>query len=498
MRRPSATHILAIDQSTSATKTMLFNRRGKLVDRISLAHRAYYPSPGFVEHDPGEIFRNTLSGMEKILAKNEVGPAELAGIAITNQRETAMIWDRNTGEPVTRAAVWQCQRGAEYCAELKEKGYSGMIAEKTGLLIDPYFSASKLHWIMRSYPDLAGKAEKGELLLGTMDSWLLWKLTGGKIHATDYSNACRTMLFNIKTLLWDEELMELFGLHPIMFPEVKFSDEIFGTTDPGILFDLPVPIAGLMGDSHAALVGQQCFMPGMGKATYGTGSSVMIHTGTDPGVPPKGLVTSIGYGMQKKIQYVSEGNIHSTGDTINWLIHELELIISADEAEVLATSVEDNQEVYLVPAFTGLGAPYWDHSARACLSGMSRNTTRAHVARAALESIAYQIRALIQQMETQGNTLLKELRVDGGPTRNNFLMQFQADILGRKVICSGIEEISALGASYLAGLATGFWKDPEEIRDLKEPGRVYEPAMDREKANMLYDGWTRAVERARL
>ena len=498
MMTPSATHILAIDQSTSATKTMLFNRKGKLVDRISLAHQAYYPSPGFVEHDPGDIFRNTLSGMEKILAKNEVGPAELAGIAITNQRETAMIWDRNTGEPVTRAAVWQCQRGAEYCAELKEKGYSGMIAEKTGLLIDPYFSASKLHWIMRTFPELAGKAEKGELLLGTMDSWLLWKLTGGKVHATDYSNACRTMLFNIKTLLWDEELMELFGLHPTMFPEVKFSDEIFGTTNPGTLFDLPVPIAGLMGDSHAALVGQQCFMPGMGKATYGTGSSVMIHTGTDPGVPPEGLVTSIGYGMQLKIQYVFEGNIHSTGDTINWLIHELELITSADEAEVLATSVEDNQEVYLVPAFTGLGAPYWDHSARACLSGMSRNTTRAHVARAALESIAYQIRDLIQQMETQGNTTLKELRVDGGPTRNNFLMQFQADILGRKVICSGIEEISALGATYMAGLATGFWKDPEEIRDLKEPGRVYEPAMDREKANMLYDGWTRAVERARF
>ena len=498
MRTHSATHILAIDQSTSATKTMLFNRKGKLVDRISLSHRAYYPSPGFVEQDPGEIFRNTLSGMEKILAKNKVLPAELAGIAITNQRETAMIWDRNTGEPVTRAAVWQCQRGAEYCEEIKVKGYSGMIAEKTGLLIDPYFSASKLHWIMRTYPELAGRAEMGELLLGTMDSWLLWRLTGGKVHATDYSNACRTMLFNIKTLQWDAELMDLFGLFPNMFPEVRFSDEIFGTTDPGTLFDLPVPIAGLMGDSHAALVGQQCFAPGMGKATYGTGSSVMIHTGIDPGVPPEGLVTSIGYGIQNKIHYVFEGNIHSTGDTINWLIHELGLINSADEAEKLATSVKDNQEVYLVPAFTGLGAPYWDHSARACLSGMSRNTTRAHVARAALESIAYQIRDLIRQMETQGNTPLKELRVDGGPTRNNFLMQFQADILGRKVICSGIEEISALGATYVAGLATGFWKDLEEIRALKDAGRVYEPAMDQEKASRLYDGWTRAVERARL
>jgi glycerol kinase len=373
-----------------------------------------------------------------------------------------------------------------------------MIAEKTGLIIDPYFSASKLHWIMQAHPELNQKAEKGELLLGTMDSWLLWKLTGGKVHATDYSNACRTMLFNIKTLQWDEELMALFGLFPGMFPEIKFSDEIFGYTDPRVLFDIPVPVSGLLGDSHAALVGQQCFMPGMGKATYGTGSSVMINTGTDPGVPPEGLVTSIGYGMQKTVQYVFEGNIHSTGDTINWLIHELELIKSVDEAEALATSVEDNQGVYLVPAFAGLGAPYWDHRARACISGMSRNTTRAHVARAALESIAFQIRDLILQMETRENIPLRELRVDGGPTRNNFLMQFQADLLGRKVLCSEIEEISALGATYMAGLATGFWKDLEEVRALKDPGKVFSPAMEQDKIKKLCDGWTRAIERARL
>lgn len=498
MRTPSGNCILTIDQSTSATKTMLFDRQGKLIDRVSIAHQAYYPSPGFVEHDPEEIFRNTLSGIEKILLKNKITPEQLAGIAITNQRETAMIWERNSGEPVTRAAVWQCQRGAGYCAELKEKGYSGMIAEKTGLLIDPYFSASKLHWIMQAHPELTRKAEKGELLLGTMDSWLLWRLTGGKVHATDYSNACRTMLFNIKSLQWDEELMDLFSLYPGMFPEVKFSDEVFGTTDPRILFDNPVPISGLLGDSHAALVGQHCFTPGMGKATYGTGSSVMIHTGTGPDVPPEGLVTSIGYGMQKTIHYVFEGNIHSTGDTINWLIHELELIRGVDEAETLATSVEDNQGVYLVPAFAGLGAPYWDHRARACISGMSRNTTRAHVARAALESIAYQIRDLILQMETRGNIPLKELRVDGGPTRNNFLMQFQADLLGRKVICSEIEEISALGATYMAGLATGFWKDPEEIHALRDPGKVFEPEMDPGKVELLCEGWSRAVKRARL
>ncbi len=498
MINPSATHILTIDQSTSATKTMLFDSQGKLTDRISIAHQAFYPSSGFVEHDPEEIFRNTLSGIEKILLKNKITQEKLAGIAITNQRETAMIWDRNSGEPVTRAAVWQCQRGTAYCAELKERGYSEMIAEKTGLLIDPYFSASKLHWIMQAHPELNHRAQQGELLMGTMDSWLLWRLTRGKIHATDYSNACRTMLFNIKTLQWDEELIDLFGLHPSMFPEVKFSDELFGTTDPDILFDVPIPIAGLLGDSHAALVGQHCFFPGMGKATYGTGSSVMVYTGTVPYDPPEGLVTSIGYGMQNTIHYVFEGNIHSTGDTINWLIHELGLIESGEEAESLATSVEDNQGVYLVPAFAGLGAPYWDPQARACISGMSRNTTRAHVARAALESIAYQIRDLIRQMETLGNMSLKELRVDGGPTRNRFLMQFQADLLNRKVICSDIEEISALGATYMAGLATGFWKDLEEIQALKDPGREFNPLMEKEKMEMLCEGWVRAVKRARL
>jgi len=490
--------ILTIDQSTSATKSMLFDRKGKLQGRVSLPHQQHYPLPGFVEHDPMEIFHNTLEGVEQVLSEYKVKPDELAALAITNQRETAMIWDRHTGQPESNAAVWQCQRGVNYCRELKEKGLSGRISEKTGLIIDPYFSASKLHWIMENRPELKEKASEGKLLLGTMDSWLLWKLTGGKIHATDYTNACRTLLFNIKTLQWDEELIGLFGLHRSMFPEVKFNDEIFGFTDPDILFHAPVPISGLMGDSHAALFGQQCFLPGMGKATYGTGSSVMIHSGELPTDPPEGLVTSIGYGMEHKIQYVYEGNIHSTGDTINWLIHELQLIKSASETEGLALEIPDNQGVYLVPAFAGLGAPYWDNKARACLSGMSRNTTRSHIVRAALESIAYQVSDLIRLIESQSGIRLQELRVDGGPTRNNFLMQFQADMLGRKVFRSEIEELSALGATYMAGLATGFWKDLKEISALREGVQVFKPAMNETEAEKLYDGWIRAVRRTTL
>lgn len=491
-------YILAIDQSTSATKAILFDSGGRVVDRSTLTHRQFYPSTGFVEHDPSEIFENTRRAIGQVLSVNQVQATDLASVAITNQRETALIWDKETGLPVANAAVWQCQRGAGYCAELREKGVGTLISEKTGLIIDPYFSASKLHWIMNHKPGLKDRAGSGNLLIGTIDTWLLWKITGGRIHATDFSNACRTLLFNIKNLDWDDELIELFDLHRSMFPEVKFSDEIFGHTDPEIIFDIPVPISGIIGDSHAALFGQNCFTPGMGKATYGTGSSIMMNIGEHPADPPEGLVTSIGYGVDEKIFYVFEGNIHSTGDTINWLKNELQLIERTDETEKLATGVEDNNGVYFVPAFVGLGAPYWDNAARACLSGISRNTTRAHVVRAALESIAYQIKDLIVLMETRGEIRLQELRVDGGPTRNNFLMQFQADILNRPVIRSEIEEVSALGATFLAGLATGFWKDMEEIAALRQTDQTFQPGMDQAESSKLYEGWKRAVDRARL
>ncbi len=491
-------YILAIDQSTTATKIMLFDRTASLVARLSLPHEQIYPESGFVEHDPQEIFDNTRSGMIRILEENKTHTGEVAALSITNQRETAMIWDRSTGEPLHNAVVWQCQRGAPYCDELRDRGLEEMFLEKTGLIIDPYFSASKLRWIMNHVPDAKKKAEKGELLLGTMDTWLLWKLTGGRVHATDHSNACRTMLYNIVGLKWDEELMPLFDLHPSMFPECRYSDEIFGHTDPSILPGEPVPISGLLGDSHAALFGQHCFTPGMAKATYGTGSSIMMNIGREPLTAPKGLVTSIGFSMKGNVDYVYEGNIHSTGDTINWLVNELELIDGAGETEALATSVPSANGVYMVPAFVGLGAPYWDHQARATLSGISRDTRKPHVVRAVLESIAYQVRDLIDLMEKEGDIELKVLRVDGGPTRNNFLMQFQADMLNREVVRSAIEEISALGSASMAGLATGFWKDLDEILSLRKGDDLFRPGMKEDLRSELYKGWMKAVERTLL
>lgn len=493
-----ATYVLAIDQSTSATKVMLFDQNATLIHRVSLSHHQYYPQAGYVEHDANEIFQNTINGIEKLLDATNTSPDQIVSLAITNQRETSLIWDKNTGEPVANAAVWQCQRGREYCDLLKKQGLESKVKEKTGLIIDPYFSASKLMWFMQNVSGLHEKAKQGNLLLGTMDTWLLYKLSGGKVHATDYSNACRTMLFDIKTLSWDDELIRLFDLETSMFPELKYSDEIFGYTDPSVIFDRAVPIAGLLGDSHAALFGQNCTTPGFGKATYGTGSSVMMNIGNEPLEPPKGLVTSIGFGRNRTIDYVFEGNIHATGDTINWLKNEMQLINDASETEALASSVEGNGGVYLVPAFVGLGAPYWDNEARACIVGMSRNSTKAHIVRAALESIAYQIKDLVDLMGTESSVQLKELRVDGGPTRNNLLMQFQADVLQGTVERANIEEISALGATFMAGLATGFWKDMDEIKALRKSDRVFSPEMKDSEVNLLYSGWKKAVEKARL
>jgi glycerol kinase len=491
-------YILAIDQSTSASKVMLFNKKAGLVSRVSLPHQQYYPRQGFVEHDAEEIFANVVKGMEQIVSESSVSVNDIAGIAITNQRETSLIWDKTSGKPIARAAVWQCQRGVAYCDQLKAEGKEPLVLEKTGMIVDPYFSASKLRWILNNTSGAKEKAKKGDLLLGTMDCWLLWKLSGGKVHATDHSNACRTLLFNIKTLKWDEELMQMFDLPAGMFPRLKFSDEVFGYTDPSVVFGQSVPIAGLIGDSHAALFGQNCFFPGMAKATYGTGSSIMMNIGNVPLPAPSGLVTSVGYGRDGKIDYVFEGNIHCTGDTINWLKNELQLINSASETEALATSVESTKGTYLVPAFIGLGAPYWDNLARASITGISRDTTKAHIVRAALESIAYQVKDLIDLMVNEGGIQFKELRVDGGPTRNNFLMQFQCDMLGREVVRSTIEEVSALGATFLAGLATGFWNNLEEIKAMYSSDRTFTVRKAPEETRKLYSGWKKAVEKTRL
>lgn len=491
-------YIVSIDQSTSASKIILFNRQAQLCRRVSIPHRQYYPEPGFVEHDAMEILNNVLAGLKRILSEANIQEKEIAGIALTNQRETALIWDKKTGQPLANAAVWQCQRGSEYCKELIENGYSDTIQHKTGLIIDPYFSASKLRWIMKNGNGLEEKAQNGEILLGTIDSWLLYKLSGGKVHATDHSNACRTMLFNIHTLEWDSELLDLFSIHKSMLPEVKFSDEIFAYTDPEVIFEQAHPIAGLIGDSHAAFFGQNCFEPGIGKATYGTGSSVMMNIGNTPLDPPKGLVTSIGFSRNKSIDYVFEGNIHCTGDTLNWLKNELKLIKDVAETELLAASVDSNKGVYLVPAFVGLGAPYWDNEARAVIVGMSRDSQKAHIVRAALESIAYQVKDLVELMGTYNTVQLQDLRVDGGPTRNDFLMQFQADMIHGRVERANMEEISALGAAFLAGLATGFWSNLEEIKALRKSDKTFYPLMEKAETNTLYKGWKSAVAKSQL
>ena len=488
-------YILAIDQSTSASKVMLFDQQAKLIHRVSKSHQQYYPQPGFVEHDPEEIFENVRQGMLEVINQTNTPIDEIAAIAITNQRETSMIWDRTTGKSICNSAVWQCQRGTEFCNKLKERGLNELIRGKTGLIIDPYFSASKLRWIIHNVSGAKDKAAKGELLLGTMDSWLLWKLTGGKVHATDYSNACRTMLFNIKDLTWDNELIDLFELDKSMFPEVKFSDEVFGETSTEVVLDKPIPISGLIGDSHGALFGQNCFIPGIGKSTYGTGSSVMMNIGKKPLDPPQGLVTSIGFGCNRTIDYVFEGNIHCTGDTINWLKNELELIRDASETESIATTVENNGGVYMVPAFVGLGAPYWNNEARACIVGMSRDSRKAHVVRAALESIAYQVKDLVDLMGSNASVQLTDLRVDGGPTKNDFLMQFQANMLEGKVARSNIEEISALGATFLAGLAIGLWKDLKEIESLRKTDKTFIANQPADEINRLYCGWKKAVKK---
>ena len=494
----SKNFILSIDQSTSATKVMLFDRKSELVHKVSIPHRQYYPRPGFVEHDAEEIFRNAVAGMQSVVSETGISATEIAAVSITNQRETALIWDATTGKPVANAAVWQCQRGAEFCHILKSRGLSSMIQEKTGLITDPYFSASKLWWMINNIKGIKELAAEMKLLWGTIDSWLLWKLTGGKVHATDYTNACRTLLFNINTLGWDDELKDLFELNGLKFPDIRYSDDIFGYTDPSVVFDEPLPVSGLTGDSHGAFFGHQCFMPGVGKATYGTGSSVMMNIGARPLPPPHGLVTSVGYGTKNEIAFVFEGNIHCTGDTVSWLKNEMQLIKSASESEELAVSVSGNNGVYLVPAFVGLGAPYWDNEARACITGMGRDTTKAHVVRAALESIAYQVKDLANLMGSCGEISLSSLRADGGVTRNKFLMQFQADVLHGSVERSGIEEVSALGSAFLAGLGTGFWKDMEEIEHLHKPEKVFTPSMSPVKADELYTGWKSAVAKSQL
>jgi glycerol kinase len=488
-------YILAVDQSTSGTKAMIVDKKGEILAKSSKEHKQYYPQPGFVEHDPIEIYENVKMVLREVLIKQELLPEHIDVLAITNQRETAVVWDKNTGLPIYNAIVWQCRRTAEICDEIKNKGFENVIKGKTGLLTDPYFSATKVKWILDNVEGAREKAESGELLFGNIDAWLIWKLTRGKVHATDYTNASRTLLFNIKTLEWDNDLLKIFDIPKSMLPEVKFSNDIFGKTSAEELFKESIPISGIIGDSQGALFGQQCFEIGMAKATYGTGSSVLMNVGEKYVESKNGLVTAIAWGINGKVEYALEGIIHCSGDTLKWVKDKLGLYNSVSDIEPMTNSIKDNEGVYIVPAFTGLGIPYWDTYARAAIVGMSRDSNKNHVVRAAVESIAYQVRDAAAVIQSESGIELKELRVDGGPTDNKFLMQFQADMLQTNVAKAAIAELSSMGSVYLAGIGIGIWSSMEEIKAIRKASEMYRPTMCKQLREKYYSGWKLAVRR---
>ncbi|MBY6275355.1 glycerol kinase GlpK [Symbiobacterium thermophilum] len=489
-------YVLALDQGTTSSRAILFNRDGRLVGQVNHEFRQIYPQPGWVEHDPREIWSTQLRAVQDVLARTGVRLSEVAAIGITNQRETTVVWDAETGEPVYNAIVWQCRRTAPICDELAARGWAPRIREKTGLVIDAYFSGTKVKWILDNVPGVREKAEQGRLRFGTIDAWLIWNLTGGRVHATDYSNASRTMLFNIHQLAWDEEILHELGIPASLLPRALPSSHVYGETDPAVL-GAAIPIAGVAGDQQAALFGQACFQPGDAKNTYGTGCFMLMNTG-DRAVPSEsGLLTTIAWGIGDRVEYALEGSIFIGGAAVQWLRDELRFFDRAADSEALALSVPDSGGVYVVPAFVGLGAPYWDMYARGIVVGLTRGTGRAHITRATLESIAYQTRDVLRAMEKDSGIRLNRLKVDGGAVANNFLMQFQSDILGVPVERPKIAETTALGAAYLAGLATGFWRSQAELADKWALDRGFTPALPAEERERLYAGWRRAVERAR-
>lgn len=483
-------YVLGIDQSTQGTKALLFDGQGKLVCRTDLPHRQIVNDKGWVEHDPEEIYCNTVQVVKNLVEKAGIEKSELAVLGISNQRETAVCWNKRTGRPVYNAVVWQCARGAGICKELEEKGLAETVRKKTGLQLSPYFSAAKLAWIFRNVEGVRELAEAGEIAVGTVDSWLVYKLTGGARFQTDYSNASRTQLFNISDLRWDSELLEMFGIHPSCMAAVTDSDGDFGETDFDGYLEHPIPIRSVLGDSHGALFGQGCRKPGMIKTTYGTGSSIMMNIGEKPVFSDLGVVTSLAWSMGGKVNYVLEGNINYTGAVITWLKDDLKLIESPQETEGLARAANPCDTTYLVPAFSGLGAPYWDNGAKACISGMTRTTGKAEVVRAALDCIAYQITDIVRAMGESTDTGIGELRVDGGPTRNAYLMQFQSDLLNIPVRIPDSEELSGIGVAYAAGLAAGIYT--EDVFFVLQR-TSYLPNMEEAKRKEKYDSWKAAV-----
>jgi len=487
-------YVLALDQGTTSSRAILFDHGGRAVASVSREFKQYYPQPGWVEHDAAEIWQSQLDVAEKVLADAQVGPEDLAALGITNQRETVLLWDRATGQPLHHAIVWQCRRTAAACDRIRAEGFDLALREKTGLVTDAYFSGTKIAWLLENVPGARDRAQRGEVACGTIDTWLVWQLTRGRVHATDVSNASRTLLFNLRTLAWDQEILDYFAIPASILPEVKPSCALFGETP---LFGGSVPIAGVIGDQQASLFGQQCFQHGMVKNTYGTGCFLLMNTGTEIPRSESGLLGTVAWSRGARTEYALEGSVFIAGAAIQWLRDEMKLLASAEESEGLARSVPDTHGVYLVPAFVGLGAPHWDAYARGTITGITRGANRAHLVRAALESIAYQTREVVDAMARDSGLRPAALRVDGGAARNDFLCQFQADILGIPVERSAMAESTALGAAYLAGLATGFWKDEAELAAHLHSGHRFQPSMDVSRREDLFAGWERAVERAK-
>lgn len=488
-------YIMALDLGTTSCRCIIFDKNGRICSAAQKEFTQYFPQPGWVEHDAEEIWATQTGLMYEAMSKIDITINEIAGIGITNQRETTVLWDKETGRPVHKAIVWQCRRTAGYCDELKNLGMAEFFRSKTGLVLDAYFSATKLRWLLDNAAGARERAEKGELLFGTVDSWIIWKLTGGKVHVTDYSNASRTMLFNIHTLKWDEEILRVLKIPQQILPEVKPSSHVYGYTDSK-LFGREVPIAGAGGDQQCALFGQTCFERGEVKNTYGTGGFMLMNTGTAPVNSHNGLVTTIAWGVDNKVEYALEGSIFVAGAAVQWLRDELGLIRDAAESEVLAKSVSDANGCYVVPAFVGLGAPYWDQYARGAVVGLTRGVNRNHIVRATLESIAYQVNDVLTAMQEDSGMPITSLRVDGGACDNDFLMQFQADILNTSVVRPYCIETTAMGAAYLAGLAVGYWRSKEEILANHVIAAEFKPQMGQAKRESLLQGWHNAVKAA--
>ena len=490
-------YMMALDAGTTSNRCILFDKKGTIISMAQKEFTQFFPKPGWVEHDASEIWSTMLGVAVEAMTKAGVSADDISGIGITNQRETTIVWDKKTGEPVYNAIVWQCRRTSEFCDELKNRGLTETIREKTGLVIDAYFTATKLKWILDHVEGVRERAEQGELLFGTVDTWLIWKLTRGKVHVTDYSNASRTMMYNINSLMWDADILKLLDIPAQMLPEVRPSSEVYGRTDPRF-FGGRIKIAGIAGDQQAALFGQTCFRKGDAKNTYGTGCFLLMNTGTEPVFSKNGLVTTIAWGIGGKIYYALEGSIFIAGASIQWLRDELRLIDAADDTEYMATKYPDTNGCYVVPAFTGLGAPYWDQYARGVIVGLTRGVNKYHIVRATLESIAYQTDDVVRAMEADSGIGIRSLKVDGGASANDFIMQTQADVTDTRVVRPKMLESTAIGAAYLAGLAVGYWKNADEILENQIVDRIFDPSIDSRERTEKLKGWERAVRAAKV